>query len=158
MIIGALTVGSALPHAVNAVGRVPWQGVILLGSAQALLGALIVAVAVRQGPFAMPQSRFDPAQILEIARNRALRLANLGYLGHMWELYSMWGWIAVIFSVSAPWSRSMFEAMAALAIAIGAVGCIWAGAASDKLQDQEPSVRVAHRPPLTIIAIAIHPV
>ena len=84
----------------------------------------------------MPQSRFDPAQILEIVRNRPLRLANLGYLGHMWELYSMWGWIAVIFSISVGWSRSMFEAMAALAIAIGAVGCIWAGAASDRLQDQ----------------------
>ena len=68
IMIGALTVGSALPHAVNAVGGVPWQGVILLGSAQALLGALIVAVAVRQGPYAMPQSRFDPAQILEIVR------------------------------------------------------------------------------------------
>src|SRR6266852_929735 len=83
IMIGALTVGSAVPHAINALGSVPWQGVILLGSAQALLGALIVAVAVRQGPFAMPQSRFDPAQILEIVRNRPLQLANLGYLGHM---------------------------------------------------------------------------
>ena len=156
IMIGALTVGSAVPHAVNALGRVPWQGVILLGSGQALLGRIDCgAVAVREGPFAMPQSRFDPAQILEIVRNRPLRLANLGYLGHMWELYSMWGWIAVIFSVSAGWSRSMFEAMAALAIAIGAVGCIWAGAASDKLQDQAASVRVAQRARVTIIAMAI---
>jgi MFS family permease len=84
-----------------------------------------------------------------------LRLANLGYLGHMWELYSMWGWIAVIFSISAGWSRSMFEAMAALAIAIGAVGCIWAGAASDRLQDQAASDRVAQRARVTIIAMAI---
>ena len=129
--------------------------VILLGSAQALLGALIVALAVREGPFAMPQSRFDPAQILEIVRNRPLRLANLGYLGHMWELYSMWGWIAVIFSISAGRSRSIFEAMAALAIAIGAVGCIWAGAASDRLQDQTPDIRVAQRARVTIIAMAI---
>jgi MFS family permease len=155
IMIGALTVGSAVPHAVNALGSVPWQGVVLLGSAQALLGAAIVAFAVREGPFAMPQSRFDPAQILEIVRNRPLRLANLGYLGHMWELYSMWGWIAVIFSVSAGWSRSMFEAMAALAIAIGAVGCIWAGAASDRLQDKAADVRVAQRARVTIIAMAI---
>jgi MFS family permease len=155
IMIGALTVGSAVPHAVNSLGRVPWQGVVLLGSGQALLGALIVAIAVREGPFAMPPSRFDPAQILEIVRNRPLRLANLGYLGHMWELYSMWGWIAVIFSVSAGWSRSMFEAMAALAIAIGAVGCIWAGAASDRLQDQSAGIRVAQRARVTIIAMAI---
>jgi MFS family permease len=155
VMIGALTVGSAVPHALNSLGRVPWQGVVLLGSAQALLGALVVAVAVREGPFAMPQSRFDPAQILEIVRNRSLRLANLGYLGHMWELYSMWGWIAVIFSVSAGWSRSSFEALAALAIAIGAVGCVWAGAASDRLQDQTLAIRVAQRARVTMIAMVV---
>ena len=155
IMIGALTVGSAVPHAANAIGGIPWRGVVLLGSAQAVLGAILVAFGVREGPFAMPQSRFDPAQVLEIIRNRALRLANLGYLGHMWELYSMWGWIAVIFAASAGWSRMRYEAAAALAIAIGAVGCIWAGAASDRLQDQAASLRVAQRARVTIIAMAI---
>jgi MFS family permease len=155
IMIGALTVGSAVPHAANAIGGIPWRGVVLLGSAQALLGALIVALGVREGPYAMPQSRFDPAQILEIVRNRPLRLANLGYLGHMWELYSMWGWIAVIFAVSSGWSRGKYEAVAALAIAIGAIGCIWAGAVSDRLQDQAASARVSQRARVTIIAMAI---
>lgn len=155
IMIGALTVGSAVPHAANAIGRIPWRGVVLLGSVQAILGAIIVIFGVREGPFAMPQSRFDPAQILEIVRNRPLRLANLGYLGHMWELYSMWGWIAVIFSVSVGWSRTTFEAMAALAIAIGAIGCIWAGVASDRLQNQAASMRVAQRARVTIVAMAI---
>jgi MFS family permease len=153
IMIGALTVGSAVPHAVNAIGAIPWRGVVLLGSVQAAAGALIVAAGVRQGPFAMPQSRFDPAQIFEIVRNRPLRLANFGYLGHMWELYSMWGWIAVIIAASATWSRSQYETAAALAIAIGAVGCIWAGFASDRLQDQSASMRVAQRARVTIIAM-----
>lgn len=155
IMIGALTVGSAVPHAANAIGGIPWKGVILLGSLQALLGAVIVAVGVREGPFAMPQSRFDPAQIFEIVRNRPLRLANLGYLGHMWELYSMWGWIAVIFAASTGWPRVQYEWVTALAIAIGAVGCIWAGAASDRLQDQQASMRVAQRARVTMIAMAI---
>lgn len=155
IMIGALTVGSAVPHAANAVGGIPWKGVILLGSLQALLGAVIVAVGVREGPFAMPQSRFDPAQVFEIVRNRPLRLANLGYLGHMWELYSMWGWIAVIFAASTGWPRVQYEWVAALAIAIGAVGCIWAGSASDRLQDQQASMRVAQRARVTMIAMAI---
>ena len=155
IMIGALTVGSAVPHAANAVGGIPWKGVILLGSLQALLGAVIVAVGVREGPFAMPQSRFDPAQVFEIVRNRPLRLANLGYLGHMWELYSMWGWIAVIFAASTGWPRVQYEWVAALAIAIGAVGCIWAGSASDRLQDQQASMRVSQRARVTMIAMAI---
>jgi MFS family permease len=155
IMIGALTVGSAVPHAANAIGGIPWKGVVLLGSLQALLGAVIVAVGVHEGPFAMPQSRFDPAQILEIVRNRPLRLANLGYLGHMWELYSMWGWIAVIFAASTGWSRTQYEWVAAMAIAIGAVGCIWAGSASDRLQDQAADMRVAQRARVTMIAMAI---
>ena len=152
--IGALTVGSAVPHAVNSLGGIPWRGVVLLGSVQALAGALLVALAVRQGPYAMPQSRLDFSQALEIVRNRRVRLANLGYLGHMWELYSMWGWIAVILAASSGWSRNRFEMVAALAIAIGAVGCIWAGVASDRLQDSSEAVRVAQRARVTIIAMA----
>ena len=155
IMIGALTVGSALPHAVNSVGGIQWRGVVLLGSAQAILGALIVAFAVREGPHAMPQSRLDLSQVWEIARNRRLRLANLGYLGHMWELYAMWGWIAVIISVSSGWPRLRYEAWTAAAIAIGLIGCVWAGAASDKLQSSADSVRIAQRARVTVIAMMV---
>ena len=155
IMIGALTVGSAVPHGVNSVGSIAWRGVVLLGSLQGAIGGLIVALAVRQGPFAMPKSVLDFGQVLEIVRNRPLRLANLGYLGHMWELYGFWGWVAVIFAASSGWPRSRYEMASAAAIAIGAVGCIWAGAASDKLQDEAASARVAQRARVTIIAMAV---
>ena len=29
-----------------------------------------------------------------------MRLANLGYLGHMWELYTMWTWVPLFLAVS----------------------------------------------------------
>jgi MFS family permease len=155
IMIGALTVGSALPHGLNSLGGIAWRGVVLLGTAQAVIGGLIVAVAVREGPYAMPKSQLDLSQVLEIVRNRPLRLANLGYLGHMWELYGFWGWIAVVFAASAKWPRSKYEMAAALAIAIGAVGCVWAGVVSDRLQDQSASARVAQRARVTIIAMAL---
>jgi MFS family permease len=155
IMIGALTVGSAVPHAVNSVGGIAWRGVVLFGSLLALTGALVVALAVRQGPYAMPASRLDLTQVTQIVRNRRLRLANLGYLGHMWELYSMWGWIAVIFAAAAGWPRIQFESAAALAIGIGAIGCVWAGLASDRMQDSADSARVAQRARVTIIAMAV---
>jgi MFS family permease len=155
IMIGALSVGSALPHAVNSVGGIPWRGVVLAGSGFALLGALIVAVAVHEGPYAMPQSRLHISQIWEIARNRPLRLANFGYLGHMWELYSMWGWIAVIFAASTGWPRLKYEAAAAAVIAVGIFGCVWAGAASDRLQDNSASARIGQRARVTVIAMSV---
>src|SRR5437016_4019560 len=169
IMIGALSVGSALPHGVNSVGAIPWRGVVLAGSGFAIAGALIVALAVREGPYAMPQSRLDLSQIGKIARNRPLRLANLGYLGHMWELYSMWGWFAVILAASSGWSRSQSELGATLVIAIGIVGCVWAGVASDRLQpgasaradvasagtEYSIAARTAQRAKVTIIAMAV---
>lgn len=155
VMIGALTVGSAVPHGVNSFGSIPWRGVVLLGSVQALLGGLVVALAVREGPYAMPQSRLDLSQIGEIVRNRPLRLANLGYLGHMWELYSMWGWIAVVLAAASDWSKSQSELGTTAVIAIGAVGCIWAGAASDRLQNSLEAARIAQRARVTIIAMAV---
>ena len=155
VMIGALTVGSAVPHGVNSFGAIPWRAVVLIGSIQAVVGGLIVALAVRQGPYAMPQSRLDLSQIGEIVRNRPLRLANLGYLGHMWELYSMWGWIAVILAAASGWSKSRSELGTTAVIAIGAVGCIWAGAASDRLQNSLDAARIAQRARVTIIAMSV---
>src|SRR5260370_15993276 len=72
----------------------------------------------------------------------------------MWELYSMWGWIAVIFAAAAGWPKVRFESAAAAAIAIGAVGCVWAGRASDRMQDSADAARVAQRAKVTIVAMS----
>lgn len=155
IMIGALTLGSALPHGVNSFGSIPWRGVVLIGSGFALIAAFLVALGVRQGPYAMPQSRLDFSQIGEIVSNRRLRLANFGYLGHMWELYSLWGWIGVILASASHWSRSKFELGAAAVIGIGAIGCVWAGAASDRLQNSGDSQKIGQRARVTVIAMSV---
>jgi hypothetical protein len=91
MLVGALTVGSASPHLLNAFGGVSdWQPVMYLAAASALAGGLIGLWFIDEGPFRMPSPRFNIRYVGTIFRNRDLMLANLGYLGHMWELYAMW--------------------------------------------------------------------
>ncbi len=159
ILVGALTVGSALPHAVHAFGELPWRAVVLSSSGFAVLAAGCVLFGVRDGPYAAPAPRFDFRQVSEVVRNRRLRLANLGYLGHMWELYSMWGWITILLAASRQAiSPSGLEAASFAAIAAGGIGCIWAGWASDRAQGESGATTaklVRGRAGVTIWAMAI---
>jgi MFS family permease len=125
IVVGALTLGSAVPHLVNGLGGLEWQVVVVTTSVLTVIGGLVAAFAVPEGPYRFPSARFDPRQFSRVLANRGVRLASLGYFGHMWELYAMWAWFLVFFSaVSDGGSGAAYATFAV--IAIGAVGC-WAG-------------------------------
>ncbi|HET6765713.1 MAG TPA: MFS transporter, partial [Longimicrobiaceae bacterium] len=84
-VVGALTVGKALPYLLRAVDGLPWQGVVLAASAGALAAAALVAAFYRDGPFPFARRPFSWSLIGSITRDRPTRLAIGGYLGHMWE-------------------------------------------------------------------------
>ncbi|HUS19860.1 MAG TPA: MFS transporter [Terriglobales bacterium] len=164
ILIGALGIGSAIPHGLSALGTVTldnWKYVVLACSAQAVLAAMIVTIFVHEGPFAAPLARFDIRQVTEILRNRRLALANLGYFGHMWELYSWWAWIAVFLFASDSHSLSplhtpeTIEMVSFLAMAMGGLGCSWAGAYSDQASGDHADARIWQRSKTTIIAMAV---
>jgi MFS family permease len=130
ILIGALTVGSAVPHLVNGLGGLDWRTVIYTTSALTLAGGLIAEFAVGEGPFPFPKGEFDPRQTGGVFANRGVRLASLGYFGHQWEIYAMWTWFLVFFSDTMASRGASGGATAAFVtfavIGIGGFGC-WVG-------------------------------
>ncbi len=156
VLVGSLTVGKAMPYAVEGASALPWQAVVLTCSGFALVAAVLVGRGVDDGPFAAEQPPLDLHQVKAILHNRPLRLANFGYFGHMWELYSMWGWIALMLGASAGEQSRGVAVAAFAAIASGAVGCVWAGRAADAAAGvQSPHDRIARRARVTIVAMAV---
>ena len=136
VVVGALTLGAAFPHLLAFVAHdVPWRGLMWISSILALVGGLVVAVWVADGPYVSASAPFDPGAVGLVLRSRGARLALLGYLGHMWELYAMWTWIPAF---AAAWLAAASGAaprlgslVAFIAIASGAVGCVLAGRWAD---------------------------
>jgi len=150
VLVGAVTLGSASPHLIALAGGADWRLSIAAASLIAGAGGLVV-LATALGPHHGIAARFDPRAIATAWTNRRVRLAYAGYLGHMWELYAMWAWIAAATAVSygmhmpAVQAEPLAKLTAFLSIAAGGVACALAGIAADRIGKAQ----------ITIIAMAV---
>ena len=138
VLLAALTLGSAFPHLLSALAAsLAWQAVVIATSTAALAGGVLIVRLGTEGPYPFRKSTFDPRHIGAVLQNRPLALANLGYLGHMWELYAMWGWMLTYVSAGSP-GLGMGGAKAAslltfIVVALGGIGSILGGVLADRI-------------------------
>ena len=136
VLVGALTLGSALPHlAVPVLAAADWRTPFIGSGLAALVAAGLIGFS-QIGPAFAKAARFQPGAAFAALKRRDLRAVNLGYLGHMWELYAFWAWVGAFIAAWRSMQGLPSDGSSAVytfaIIAVGAAGALGAGWIADR--------------------------
>lgn len=136
LLIGALVLGTALPHGAGALLQsLPWEATIATSSLLALAGAALMFACVPDGPYLPAAGGARRKVRTRLFGSPQVRAVAMGYFGHMWELYTFWAFVPVLLAAygHATGTALPVSAWAFATIAAGAVGCVVGGALSQRL-------------------------
>ncbi len=127
LLIAALVLGSASPHALRAMAvGWPWVSVFYgVALASAAAGVLLYV--------AVPEAPRGPGRVVglqlralwAVAADARVRASVLGYFGHMWELYTMWVLVPALLATRLAGEALSWAAFVVLGA--GALGCAGGG-------------------------------
>jgi MFS family permease len=129
-LLGALILGTAFPHLLkNRDFNLPWKSVLYFTSIFAVLGGSLMLVFVGDGPYRKKSGGFQWNAFSSIFTSRKWRQAAIGYFGHMWELYTFWGFLPIILTLYAKKHavELNISLLSFLIIAIGSIGSVSGG-------------------------------
>lgn len=137
LLVGALVIGSASPHLLAAFDGIGWRGIYLGAAVSTLCGTGLILLA-GLGPHLVQRSHIDLKRLACAWRNPAIRLANAGYCGHMWELYAMWAWLGAFLQQVATEHGALpahgaAELLTFFAVSAGAIGAWLGGWLADRV-------------------------
>jgi len=129
-LLGALIIGTAFPHLLKNRGfALPWKSVLYYTSLFAFIGGILMFLFVGDGPYRKKSGGFQWNAFSTIFHSRRWKQAAFGYFGHMWELYTFWGFLPVILHLYAQKNgiELNISLLSFLIIAIGSIGSISGG-------------------------------
>jgi MFS family permease len=128
-LVGALVIGTALPHWIRSLELgASWEMIPFSSSVLAVAGGLSILLFVRNGPYRLQAPKFSPRAVVRAFAQPDFRAAATGYFGHMWELYAFWAFVPVLFAGSESSPMRSFAA-----ISMGGAGCVLGGLVSRRM-------------------------
>ncbi len=129
-LLGALILGTAFPHLLkNRDFDLPWKSVLYYTSAFATIGGLLMILFVGDGPYRKKSGGFQWNAFGKIFSSKKWRQSAYGYFGHMWELYTFWGFLPVILALYATKNKVdlNISLLSFLIIGVGSISSILGG-------------------------------